>query len=56
VSEYQQRHVMLVLQAFNDTHRQQINTAYAVQLAPITDADFWRLWAKGSPRCSISLK
>ena len=40
VSEYQRRYVMDVLQAFNHRHRNQLRSAYGVELAPLNPDEF----------------
>lgn len=47
VSDYQQRHVMRVFEAFNSKHRHSINQTYGLNLAPFNQEDFFRFVGAG---------
>ncbi len=51
VSEYQQNHVLMVLEEFNRTHRIGVNGTFDVQLPPLEQADF--LGFVGSGQASL---
>ena len=47
VSQYQERHVLEVLRAFNREHRAALHAEYSIEIAPLDEADFMAYVAPG---------